>query len=56
MVSETKTTGSDYSICLGILGIALFGPLGEICGWTDDRETKVEAYWICKKCGYKFKA
>ncbi len=56
MVSEVKTTGSDYSLCQGILGTMLFGPLGTACGWTDRRETEFSAYWVCKKCGYKFKA
>ncbi len=56
MVSDKKTTGTDYSICRGILGEMLFGSSGFICGMSDSRNTNVEAYWVCKKCGYKFKA
>lgn len=56
MISETKSKGSDYSIGRGICGEMLFGPYGMACGWSDSRETKVESYWVCKKCGYKFKA
>ena len=56
MISETKTTGSDYSLCWGLAGILTFGPLGDLCGWTDNRKMNVKAYWICKKCGYKFQA
>lgn len=55
IVSDTKTTGKDYSICQGILGEAIFGPIGYICGFSDSRVTKVESFWVCKKCGYKFK-
>lgn len=56
LVSETKTKGSDYSVMRGICGDLLFGPIGSICGWTDNRKNIVEAYWICKKCNHKFKA
>lgn len=56
IVSELKEKGSDYSICMGILGIILFGSLGNVCGWTNERDTNVEAYWVCKRCGYRFKA
>jgi len=56
LISETNTKGSDYSICAGALGELFFGPLGMACGWTDNRKSNVDAYWVCKKCGYKFKA
>jgi len=56
MLSEAKTTGTDYSICKGLLGEALFGTSGFLCGMSDSRDIKVEAYWVCKRCGYKFKA
>lgn len=56
IVADTKTTGKDYSICWGILGEALLGPGGFICGLSDSRDTKADSYWICKRCGYKFKA
>ncbi len=56
LVSDTQTTGKDYSLCRGLLGEILFGADGFVCGISDSRNTKVEAYWVCKKCGYKFKA
>ena len=56
MISETKTTGTDYSICSGLCGEILFGPAGFVCGFSDSRNTDVNAYWVCTKCGYKFKA
>lgn len=56
IIAESETTGSDYSVCKGICGGILLGPLGTICGWTDDRKTETRAYWVCKKCGFKFEA
>lgn len=56
IVGTTKSTGTDYSICNGLLGEMCFGPSGFICGFSDSRNTEVEAYWVCDKCGYKFKA
>ena len=56
IVSNTKITGKDYSIGRGLLGEAVFGTSGYICGMSDSRDVNVEAYWVCKKCGYKFKS
>ena len=56
MISESKTTGTDYSICRGLLGEMLCGSAGYICGFSDSRNTEVEAYWVCKKCKHKFKS
>lgn len=56
MTAETKTKGTDYSICGGICGEILFGPAGFACGFSDSRKTEVTAYWVCSKCGYRFKA
>lgn len=56
IVSDTKVTGKDYSICRGLLGEALFGDTGFICGMSDSRKVNAEAYWVCPKCGYRFKA
>lgn len=56
MISETQTTGTDYSICSGLCGEFLLGPAGYICGFSDSRNTDVSAYWVCTKCGHKFKA
>jgi hypothetical protein len=56
MISEKTTSGKDYSICRGLLGEALCGTFGYICGFSDSRNSNVEAYWVCKKCKNKFKA
>lgn len=56
MVAETKSKGLDYSLCQGICGIIFLGPLGMLCGWTGGKGTTVEAYWVCKRCRYRFKA
>lgn len=56
IVAQTEHSGGDYSLCDGICGTLLLGPLGSLCGWSDDRETTVDAYWVCKRCGYKFKS
>jgi hypothetical protein len=55
ITSEKKTTGKDYSIPRGIIGELLCGSLGFMFGFSNSRETKVEAYWVCKKCGHRFK-
>lgn len=56
IITEKHSSGSDYSLGSGLCGMALFGPLGSACGWTDGKTTTVDAYWKCPKCGYKFKA
>lgn len=56
IISNETTTGTDYSVCRGLFGEILFGISGFICGFSDSRDTIVEAYWVCEKCGYKFKA
>lgn len=55
IISSSKSTGTDYSICLGLLGEMLFGTAGFVCGMSDSYNTDAEAYWVCKKCGHKFK-
>lgn len=49
-------TGKDYSIGKGIVGELLFGASEFACGFSDSRNTEVSVYWICTKCGFKFKA
>lgn len=56
MISETKTTGKDYSISRGLLCEILFGSAGFAGGFSNSRNTNVTAYWVCTKCGHKFKA
>ncbi|MGN0389814.1 MAG: hypothetical protein ACI4L2_03290 [Wujia sp.] len=56
IVSETKESGRDYSICDGFLGELCLGPSGFICGMTNDRDVDVQTFWVCRKCGCKFKS
>ena len=57
LVSETTTTGKDFSASKGCCGALLFGPIGILCGACGKgRQTSTEHYWICQNCGYKFKA
>ena len=56
ITAETKTKATDYSICSGICGEMLLGPAGFACGFSDSRDTEATAYWVCPKCGNRFKA
>lgn len=52
-VSETDVSGghSSFDACLGFI---FFGPLGLLCG-NKKISTKSSTYWLCKKCGNKFR-
>lgn len=54
MNTNKKVTGKDYSIGKGMLGEMLFGSSGFFLGFSNSRETKVDVYWVCQKCGYQF--
>ncbi len=56
IVTVGKTSGTDYSIMRGILGEACFGSDGFMFGFSNSRKKDVKAYWVCNRCGYKFKA
>lgn len=56
MISKSQTTGTDYSICHGLLGELCLGPAGFMCGFSNSRNKDVDAYWVCEKCGQSFKA
>lgn len=56
MTSEITSTGKDYSVGKGLCGEMLLGPAGFICGFSESRKTSVDAFWVCPKCGYRFKA
>ena len=56
--TSTHTTGSDFSAGKGCLGYLLFGPLGILCGSCGQSQkvtTTNTNYFICKKCGQKFR-
>ena len=56
--TNVKTTGKNYSGGQGCLGFLLFGPLGLLCGnCGQGQQTQVQqkTYWVCSKCGHKFR-
>jgi len=57
---ETTTTssGGGYSGAKGCLGFLLLGPLGLLCGSGGKKvssSTEHKNFWICMKCGHKFR-
>ncbi len=55
---NTTTSGSNFSAGQGCLGYLLFGPLGILCGSCGKSQhvnTTNTTYWICPKCGEKFR-
>lgn len=60
VINETnvQTTGKDFSAGKGCMGYLLFGPLGILCGscGQGQKTTSTNAtYWVCNKCGKKFR-
>ena len=56
--TSTQTTGKNYSAGQGCLGYLLFGPLGLLCGACGEGKqttTTNTTYWVCPKCGKKFR-
>lgn len=56
--SNTQTTGKNYSSGQGCLGLMMFGPLGLLCGSCGQGQqthTTNTTYWLCPKCGEKFR-
>lgn len=57
--TNTQTTGKGYSSGKGCLGYLLLGPLGLLCGSCGSGQkttTTNTTYWICPKCGNRFRA
>ncbi|MDR1329472.1 MAG: zinc ribbon domain-containing protein [Oscillospiraceae bacterium] len=59
--NKTNVRGGGYSLATGCCGSIFLGPIGWLCGAgsrktrTHSRNTHYTHYWICKKCGTKFK-
>lgn len=56
--TNTLTTGKNYSAGQGCLGFLLLGPLGLLCGSCGQHQkttTVNNTYWVCPKCGKKFR-
>lgn len=57
IVTETKSTGKDFSASKGCCGALLLGPIGLLCGVCGEgRKIHSTNYWVCHDCGNKFKA
>ncbi len=56
IITETKTTGKDFSITKAFCGFILFNWLGLLCGACGKgKQIKTVNYWICNQCGNRFK-
>lgn len=56
IITETKTTGKDFSASKGCCGALLLGPIGILCGACGEgKQIHSENFWICTNCGKKFK-
>ncbi len=61
VINETssQTSGGGYSAGKGCLGYLLLGPLGLLCGSCGQSQTTTttnRTYWVCPKCGKKFRS
>ena len=60
VINETssQTSGGGYSAGKGCLGYLLLGPLGLLCGACGQNQTTATTnltYWVCPRCGKKFR-
>ena len=55
-VSESYTTGKDFNSSNACCGYFLCGPLGLLLGVDKKgKQQHTDNFWVCKKCGNKFK-
>ncbi|MBQ8951653.1 MAG: hypothetical protein IJ065_10970 [Eubacterium sp.] len=56
IISETSTSGKDFSVGKGLCGYWILGPIGVLCGACGEGKTVKESnFWVCNNCGYKWK-
>lgn len=56
IINEVKTTGKDFSAGKGCCGYIIAGPIGILCGACGSgKKTVNKQYWVCNKCGNKWK-
>ncbi|MBE5954083.1 MAG: FHA domain-containing protein [Lachnospiraceae bacterium] len=56
IIQETSTSGKDFKGSSACCGWIFFGPIGLLCGnCGKGKQMKTTSYWICNKCGNKFK-
>ncbi len=58
VITDTYTKGKDFDGAKACCGTILTcGIIGVICGACGKgKQTYTDTYWICQKCGNKFKA
>lgn len=57
IITETHSSGKDFSASKGCCGWLIFGPIGLLCGLCGEgRNYHSASYWVCPKCGNKFRA
>lgn len=57
VITDIKTTGKDFSATKACCGAIFFSWIGLLCGACGKgKQTYSKHYWICSKCGNKFKA
>ncbi len=55
-ISETHTSGKDFNSSDACCGYLLCGPLGLLLGVDKKgKQQHTNNFWVCKKCGNKFK-
>ncbi len=56
IITETQTTGKDFSASKGCCGWVLFGPIGILCGMCGEgKQVSNKSFWVCHNCGKKFR-
>lgn len=56
IVSEVSTSGKDFNTANACCGYLLCGPLGLLLGTAGKgKQQHTDTFWVCKKCGNKFK-
>jgi len=56
VITETNTSGKDYSVCNGLCGAILAGPIGILCGFCGSgKQTTTTTFWVCNNCGKKWR-
>ncbi|WP_250277339.1 hypothetical protein [[Clostridium] colinum] len=56
IITETNTTGKDFSGGKACCGVIFLGWIGLLCGACGKgKQTHTKSYWVCGNCGNKFK-
>ena len=56
IITETSSTGKDFSVGKGFCGALLFGPIGILCGACGEgKQIHSKNYWVCPNSNRKFK-